>query len=234
MIVISQNNFLFLGILVFIFIKACIYSEHKKKSVLGCSFKKTYRFDDFIYDLFLIYLIGVASKIYFPLNIAWGQEVRYMFPSIWLRPLWSLKEIYNSGGINSLIYQVSGNLIILTPMAFFLCYFNQSSYLYPEGKRIIFFINKFWRNEFSINFSKVLKLKDIIKICFVISLFMETSQFFLSLIVPNTKRFFEINDIIFNTLSGIWGYHLFYMFVKIRKSILEFLHKYKDKIYDYL
>lgn len=41
-------------------------------------------------------------------------------------------------------------------------------------------------------------------------------------------------NLVFNTLSGIWGYHLFYMFVKIRKSILEFLHKYKYKIYDYL
>lgn len=229
MIIISQNQFLFLGILAFIFIKVCIYSEGKKKAILFGSIKKSYNFDNFIYDLFCIYLIGIASKIYFPLDIAWGNKLEYNFPNIWLRPIWSLIEIYKDGGSLGLMYQIVGNSIILTPIAFFLCYFNQSSTLYSKGKKIIYFINKFWRNRFSINFSKRLGLKDILKICFVIAIFMETSQFIVSLVIPNTERFWEINDIMFNTLSGVWGYYLFYIFIEIRKILFNIFHRHNNK-----
>ncbi|MGG5460600.1 VanZ family protein [Clostridium sp. B9] len=229
MIVISQNQILFLGILVFIFIRACILNEDKKNAVLFGKTKKAYSFDNFIFDLFCIYLIGVASKIYFPLEFAWGNELHYNMPKIWLRPIWSLMEIYKAGGASGLIYQVVGNSIILTPMAFFLCYFNQNSLLYQRGNKIICIINKFWKNGFSINFSKKLNLKDIIKICFVIALFMETSQLVLSLVIPNTARFFEINDIILNTMSGVWGYYLFYIFTDVRRILLSNYGSYIDK-----
>lgn len=220
MIRISQNQFLFLGVLIFIFFRVHMEIKASKKDEANGKVRKSYNFERMIYDLFIIYLIGVASKVYFPLVIGWGKNLVYNMPSIWLRPLWSLSEIYKKGGLYSLIYQVSGNLIILTPMTFFLCYFNQSSMLYMKGKKIVDFINIFWRKECSIDFSKQLNLKDITKISLSIAIFIETTQLILSLTIPNTKRFFEINDIIFNTISGIWGYYLFNIFVELRRGVL--------------
>lgn len=216
MISISQNQFLFLGVLVFISFRVIMEKRCILKEELGMNVKQTYDFDRFIYDLFFIYIIGVASKVYFPIVIGFGENFEYNMPSIWFRPLWSLMEIYKAGGVEGLIYQVSGNLIILSPMTFFLCYFNQSSTLYLKGKKIIDFINRFWKGSSKINFSNKLKVKDVLKICLIIALFMEITQLILSLVIPNTKRFFEINDIMFNTISGIGGYYLFYLFLKVR------------------
>ena len=110
---------------------------------------------------------------------------------------------------------------MLSPMAFFICYF----YSIDEekltlGKGIIDKINKILEG-FELHNKKKLKedsyvpsLNTVLKFCFFMSLFIESSQFILSLVFPNTKRFFEINDLMCNTLSGVWGY---YIYIKITK-----------------
>ncbi|EGT3616988.1 VanZ family protein [Clostridium perfringens] len=220
MIIISQNEALILGSLIYILfrgtfkIKGIIKKEHIYKSI--------YSSEEFMFDLFCIYIIGVISRVYFPLTIAWGNHIVYNPPEIWLRPLWSIKQIYLMGGLESVIYQLTGNLIILIPMAFFLCYF----YSIDEekltlGKMGVKRINKILesferRNKEGIRENSYIpSIKTILKVCFLIALFIETSQVVLSLVFPNTKRFFEINDLTCNTLSGIWGYYIYNLFINI-------------------
>lgn len=219
MIIISQNTFLILGVLLFCLFRGAI----KVKGIIKgeYTYKKIYSNEEIIFDLFYIYLIGVASRVYFPLTIAWGNKLVYNPPEIWLSPLWSIKQIYGAGGLGDVIYQITGNSIMLSPMAFFLCYF----YSIDEekltlGKGIINKINKILegfelhnKNELKED-SYIPSLSTVLKFCFFMSLFIESSQVILSLVFPNTKRFFEVNDLICNTLSGVWGY---YIYIKITK-----------------
>lgn len=219
MIIISQNTFLVVGILLFCLFRGTI----KIKGIIKeeYTYKQIYSNEEFIFDLFCIYLIGVASKVYFPLTIAWGNKLVYNPPEVWLSPLWSIKQIYHAGGVGGVIYQLIGNSIMLSPMAFFLCYF----YSIDEekltlGKGIIDKINKILEG-FELQNKNKLKedsyipsLSTVLKFCFFMSLFIESSQVILSLVFPNTKRFFEINDLMCNTLSGVWGY---YIYIKIAK-----------------
>lgn len=220
MVIISQNTFLIWGILFFCFfrvaikIKGIIKKEHIYKGI--------YSSEEFMFDLFCVYIIGVISRVYFPLTIAWGNHIVYNPPEIWLRPIWSIKQIYLMGGLESVIYQLTGNLIVLSPMVFFLCYF----YSIDEekltlGKRIIKRVNELLesferRNKEGVRENSYIpSIKTILKVCFLIALFIESSQVVLSLVFPNTKRFFEINDLICNTLSGIWGYYIYNLFINI-------------------
>lgn len=220
MIVISQNQFLMWGALFF-----CLFRlVFKIKGIIKkeYTYKDIYSGEEFMFDLFCIYIIGVFSKVYFPLTIAWGNHIVYSPPEIWLRPLWSIKQIYYMGGLESVIYQLTGNLIVLSPMAFFLCYFysidEEKLTLGKRGvKKINELLESFERRskEGIRENSYIPSLKTILKFCFLIALSIETSQVILSLVFPNTKRFFEINDLICNTLSGVWGYYIYNAFTNI-------------------
>ena len=63
--------------------------------------------------------------------------------------------------------------------------------------------------------SYVPSLSTVLKFCFFMSLFIESSQVILSLVFPNTKRFFEVNDLMCNTLSGVWGYYIYIKIIKL-------------------
>ncbi|MDU7111604.1 MAG: VanZ family protein, partial [Clostridium perfringens] len=101
MIIISQNTFLVVGILLFCLFRGAI----KIKGIIKeeYTYKQIYSNEEFIFDLFCIYLIGVASKVYFPLTIAWGNKLVYNPPEVWLSPLWSIKQIYHQGGVGDVI-----------------------------------------------------------------------------------------------------------------------------------
>ncbi|MGL5416464.1 MAG: VanZ family protein [Clostridium sp.] len=130
-------------------------------------------------SLFKIYLALVASKVYFPIVIGFGEDFKFNLPKIWLRPLWSINQYIISGGMEHCIYLIVGNILLLVPFGIFLGYYYN-------------------RN-----------LKEITIMCLLISTFIETTQLILSLVIPNTFRFFEINDIILNTLGGVIGYVLY-------------------------
>ncbi|WP_297630916.1 VanZ family protein [uncultured Clostridium sp.] len=130
-------------------------------------------------SLFKIYLALVASKVYFPMVIGFGENLKFNLPKIWLRPLWSIKQYIISGGMENCIYLVVGNILLLVPFGIFLGYYYN-------------------RN-----------LKEITIMCLLISTFIEATQLIISLVIPNTMRFFEINDIILNTLGGVIGYVLY-------------------------
>lgn len=175
---ISQNTFLYLGIL------ACLY---KSRIILINAFKKDNFIsyfelkDEFIKFIFNVYIFGVASKVYFPVTIAWGEYVNYKKPVIILNPIKSMIMIFNKGGIDGFIYNILGNLVLLAPMGFFIYYYCRN---------------------------KIYSWQDIMIISFLISLFIECTQIILSIIFPNVCRYFEVNDLFLNTFGGVIGYLL--------------------------
>lgn len=147
--------------------------------------KHNYLFNEIIFTSFVVYLIFLVSKIYFPITFSLRGPVEYRLPSIWLKPLWSLQQVYNIGGVEGFIYQIGGNLILLAPLAFYMLYFRSD---------------------------KFIGLKNILMFCLKVTICIETSQVFLSLIIPSMHRYFEINDIICNTLGGILGFSIYKIF----------------------
>lgn len=187
--VISQIQvFYFLSIL-WIFCRGMylIKSYNKNKDKINIE-------DEIMKNLFAIYLAKLFSVIYFPLTIYFTKNSPFVYPTIWLRPIWSLIRVWNSGNLMYFISQIGGNLILLTPLAFTLCYFREKRFF---------------------------NLKKIIIICFIVSCSIEVSQLIFSLIIPSMGRFFEINDIICNTVSGLWGF----LFYRIYKNIKYNLFK---------
>lgn len=179
MFVITQNMFLALGAVL------CLYFKRDLlfKLITG---KKIYSDlnlkEELIKLIFKIYIVGVISKVYFPFTLAWGEYINFKEPVIILSPLYSIEIIYQQGGIMNLIYNLVGNLLLLMPMGFFISYY----------------------------FSNIFNtLKRVFISMFLISLFIESTQVVLSLIVPNICRFFEINDLILNSIGGIIGWKLY-------------------------
>ncbi len=157
-----------------------LYSREGTKAL-----KHNYLFNEIIFTSFIIYLIFLISKIYFPISFSIGEEVIHRMPNIWLRPLWSLREVYEGGGIYGFIYQIGGNLILLAPLAFYMMYFKTK---------------------------KFKRLKSVLALCLKVTICIETSQVLLSVLIPSVQRYFEINDIICNTLGGVIGFGLYKLF----------------------
>ena len=60
--------------------------------------------------------------------------------------------------------------------------------------------------------------KYVFSSIFLISLFIESTQVVLSLIVPNICRFFEVNDLILNSIGGVVGW-------KLERELLSYFNK---------
>lgn len=133
--------------------------------------------NNFIKVIFKVYITLLVAVVYFPIPIAFDKNVINKPPTFHLIPWESTIGIYKHSGIIEVITNLGGNLILLTPFLFFICYY----------------------------FSK-LNLKHVIIIAFLISLFIECSQVTLSCIIPNLSRAFDTMDLICNTISGVWGY----------------------------
>lgn len=176
MYIISQNYFLYLGILIclcksriiflHIFIKDKIISYDELKN-------------EFMKFIFNIYIFGLISKVYFPLTIAWGENIKYRGPIIILNPIKSIIMIFNKGGVDGFVYNILGNLMLLAPMGLFIYYYYRD---------------------------RINSCKTIMLVSFCISLFIECTQIILSLVFPNVCRYFEVNDLLLNTLGGVIGY----------------------------
>lgn len=185
MFIITQKEFLAVGIVLCLYWKLdlLIYVTSGEKLL-----NKSKVRNEFIKLIFFMYIVGVISKVYFPLTVAWGEYINFKNPVIRLNPISSILIIYNDGGMKSVIYNLGGNLLLLMPMGFFIGYY--------------------FRNIFN-------NMKRILIAIFLVSLFIESTQVVLSLILPNVYRFFEINDLICNTVGGCLGYYLF----KIRNRV---------------
>ena len=147
--------------------------------------------------IFRIYIVGVVSKVYFPFTVAWGEYINFREPVVRLNPFYGVEIIYHQGGIRSLIYNLGGNLLLLMTMGFFISYY--------------------FNNIFN-------TLKRVFIAMFLISLFIESTQVVLSLIVPNIYRFFEINDLILNSIGGVLGWKLYNnLSKKITHSIIRYI-----------
>ena len=192
MYIISQNTFLYLGIL------ACLCKSKIIFLNIFMKYKKINYYElkeEFIRFIFNVYIFGVISKVYFPLTIAWGEHVNYRPPVIILNPIESLIMIFNKGGIDGFTYNILGNLLLLVPMGCFIYYY--------------------YRN-------KINNYKSIMAIPFLISLFIECSQLILSLLFPNVVRYFEVNDLLLNTIGGIMGYILARVILAVEYYLKEF------------
>lgn len=138
--------------------------------------------------IFRLYIIVLMAVVYFPITLGFGKNVIRRYPRIHLILWESTIGIYKIGGIKDVIINIGGNLILLTPFIFFICYY----------------------------FNKVIfKKREIICMSFEISLFIECSQVILSLLFPNLSRAFDTIDLLCNTISGLLGYYLYKIYISI-------------------
>ncbi|MGL4990131.1 MAG: VanZ family protein [Sarcina sp.] len=187
----SQNQILFLGTF-FYFIYLLV--SHIRKNILV---KETDETIGFIHKtmkiLFIIYCIFVVSKVFFPIDFSLEANKIFRLPNVWLNPISSLETVLATGKFNS-VYQFGGNLVLLSPLAFFYCFFS---------------------NKDRISFIK------IIIFTFKTTLLIECAQILLSLGIPSVSRYFEINDLILNTMGAAIGYYGFIVFAFILRIFKE-------------
>lgn len=145
----------------------------------------------FMKIIFSIYIALVISIVYFPFPIAWGEYIKYKNPNIHIILWESTIGMYKKDGLYVVIENIGGNLLLLVPMIFFLCY-----YL----KQVHF------------------NIRRILLISLLVSLFIECSQVTLSVIIPNYARTFDTMDLLCNSISGLIGYmiYIFYRQVVLR------------------
>ena len=136
----------------------------------------------------------VISIVYFPLPIAWGEYIKYKNPTIHIILWQSTIAIYKKKGLGVVIENIGGNLLLLAPMIFFLCYYLKK-----------------------LNFN----MKKILLISLGISLFIECSQVTLSMIIPNYARTFDTMDLLCNSISGLIGYMLYKFYNSIIVNSIE-------------
>lgn len=161
----------------------------------------------FIKMLFSIYMFLVISIVYFPFPIAWGKYLKYRKPIIHITPWESTIGMYKKSGLNVVIENIGGNLLLLAPMIFFLCY-----YL----KKLHF------------------NMKKVLIISLFISLFIECSQVTLSMIIPNFARTFDTMDLLCNSISGLIGYRLYLLYSNVIVDNVEVVDsmEYRNHIYN--
>lgn len=175
MISISQNNVIFSGCTIVFFVYVFKFFSKSKNRLKEHNDLK----HEFMRFIFSVYCILVISKVYFPINFSSSV---YLMPAIWLRPIWSLMQVYTTTNLEGFLYQILGNLVLLAPLSFFALYFK-----------------KYECDD----------IKGVILLCLKVTLFIEFSQIALSILIPSVKRYFEINDIILNTSGGLIGYYVF-------------------------
>lgn len=190
MFVITQNMFLALGIVLCLYFKRDLLIQIITRKNIYSNLNVK---EELIKIIFRIYIVGVISKVYFPFPLACGKYIKIREPEIILNPFYSIEIIYQRGGIMNLIYDLGGNFLLLMPMGFFISYY----------------------------FSNIFNtLKRVFVSMFLISLFIESTQVVLSLIVPNISRFFEINDLILNSIGGVVGWKLYNSSIYIKSMNL--------------
>ena len=179
MIVITQNTFLFLGVIICLFLKRNLLINiiTRKNIDNNLNVKK-----EIVNLIFFIYIVGAISKVYFPFTLAWGEYVRVKEPVIILNPINSIKLVYGRGGIDGFIYNFGGNFILLMPMGMFIAYY------------------------FNIIFNT---LKKVFISMFLVSLFIESTQVVITLIFPNVCRYFETSDLLLNSIGGVLGWKVY-------------------------
>ena len=141
--------------------------------------------------IFSLYITILAAVVYFPIPLALGKNVIRKLAKIHLIPWECTISIYRIGGISEVITNVGGNLILLSPFIFFICY---------HFRDVTF------------------KINQIIAMAFAISLFIECSQVVLSYLVANLSRSFDTMDLLCNTISGLLGYYLYKVYSRINIS----------------
>lgn len=140
-----------------------------------------------------IYFLFLIAIVYFPITIVWMENKTYKMPKIYLFPIQAIIKMYNNKGLFAIIINIGGNLILLTPLAFFMCYYFKDIFC---------------------------NIKNTTIATLFISLFIECSQVTLSIIIPMYSRVFDVNDLICNTIGGIIGYKLYKIYMdRIKKRI---------------
>lgn len=188
--VITRKEFFLLATVIILYINLDVLLQiilGESKFGIGLLKKK------FMNMIFSIYMTLVISTVYFPFTIAWGEHIKYKNPTIHIIPWESTIGMYKKYGLDLVIENIGGNLL-LAPMIFFLCYY----------------LNK-------INFNA----KRVLFISLFISLFIECSQVTLSVIIPNYARTFDTMDLLCNSISGLIGYGLYLFYKKIVSENIE-------------
>ncbi|NVP17652.1 VanZ family protein [Candidatus Gracilibacteria bacterium] len=142
-----------------------------------------------IYTIFYIYITSLLAVTLFPIPIAGLKEIStYITDTNNFIPFNSILDILLNKNLPLIIKskQVIGNIIIFIPLGF-----------------LIPFI---WKNKS--NFKKTLSIGIFG------TLFIETTQFIISIILGFNYKVTDIDDIILNTLGFIIGFCIFRLFKK--------------------
>ena len=158
--------------------------------------KKNTKIDKFIIFTYYIYIIGVISVTFFPINLFLINNK----PSIDFR----FSDFINyipfktiSSAIDRHLYiQVLGNLLLLFPLGIYYSLVKKQQLGSFRGFIKIFTVG------------------------FTLSLFIETVQLIISLTLGVPERIFDVDDLLLNTLGMLIGYLFFrlylYLFKKFR------------------
>lgn len=186
MIRINRILLLMFSFIIILYLNRDLLNRIVKEKELNINYKLKDRVIKFMFQVYISILIAV---VYFPIDISWGENKIYKVPKIYLAPIQTVIRMYENKGIIHVIKNIGGNLILLAPLAFFMCHYFKDIF-YKKGNIIILTI--------------------------FISLFIECSQVTLSVIIPSFGRVFDINDLICNTIGGVIGYK-FYKIISLDK-----------------
>lgn len=151
--------------------------------------KKVKILDIFFYSLFYFYIVVLIAVTLFPIPIQWLEELgKYGWKNNNFIPLHSIFEILLDKNLyyTIKIKQILWNILLFLPLWFF--------------------ISLLCKN---INFKKVFFIS------FLFSIFIESLQFIIWLVLWFNYRSFDIDDILLNIFWWIIGFVLYKIFVLI-------------------
>ena len=191
-IIFEMNILLIIGLPLWIIIRGVILLFRRKKG------DKLNLYKEIITNLFVIYLFILIGVTIFPLRI--GSTIPYLSNMSILERyninLIPFVDYYkNNISVKGVIRNVGGNLILLSPVIFYLC----------------------------IKFEKLRSIKLCMLTSFLISLSIELIQLFMNILSLSYGRSVHTEDLILNTLGGIIAWYIFkYTYKGKFKDILNY------------
>lgn len=134
-----------------------------------------------------IYIGALLAVTLFPIplgydkniDVALGMYGQTKSDSIHLIPFATIIEAFQTNSLRSILRNIGGNFILLTPLGWFLAHF--------------------WNN---------MTVRKALIISFLVSLAIESTQL-LMIFTLNSTRIANVDDLILNTVGGVLGYYIY-------------------------
>lgn len=151
-------------------------------------------------NIFALYIICLVGITLFPVSIYWVKQTYSIKPFLNYIPFFDISKSLQYGApIKYVFLNLTGNLLLFTPMGFFLPIL--------------------WNRKFS-------NIKIVLLFSFLISFAIELTQYLEGILLPSIiPRSSDINDIIINILGSFLGY--FSYFLLLKNGFLKNYNNYK-------